>query len=150
MPRAMTSRLFPTPELTLPAMGFVADDDHCQQAARCPIECPHEGQIPSSEKKKIPLLCGIADGETRTRTGDTTIFSRGPDSLNSADSPATWRFIDPCDYQLNDRKLRSLLGDLGTRERGNAEWRRRGCNVEGTHNWRSPGSSRGRASGSHA
>jgi len=29
-----------------------------------------------SEKKKIPLVCGIADGETRTRTGDTTIFSR--------------------------------------------------------------------------
>jgi hypothetical protein len=27
-------------------------------------------------KKKIPLECGIADGETRTRTGDTTIFSR--------------------------------------------------------------------------
>ena len=29
-----------------------------------------------SEKKKIPLEYGIADGETRTRTGDTTIFSR--------------------------------------------------------------------------
>jgi hypothetical protein len=25
-------------------------------------------------KKKIPLECGIADGETRTRTGETTIF----------------------------------------------------------------------------
>jgi hypothetical protein len=29
-----------------------------------------------SKKKKIPVECGIADGETRTRTGDTTIFSR--------------------------------------------------------------------------
>ena len=28
-----------------------------------------------SEKTKNPLECGIADGETRTRTGDTTIFS---------------------------------------------------------------------------
>jgi hypothetical protein len=27
-----------------------------------------------SENKKIPLECGIEDGETRTRTGDTTIF----------------------------------------------------------------------------
>jgi hypothetical protein len=30
----------------------------------------------SSKKKKIPLECGIDDSETRTRTGDTTIFSR--------------------------------------------------------------------------
>jgi hypothetical protein len=41
----------------------------------------------ASEKKKIPLECGIADGETRTRTGDTTIFrSRGRISLTDPES----------------------------------------------------------------
>ena len=44
--------------------------------ARCPIECPMNSRAGPSEKKKLPLSCGIADGETRTRTGDTTIFSR--------------------------------------------------------------------------
>jgi hypothetical protein len=34
-----------------------------------------------AEKKEIPLECGIADGETRTRTGDTTIFSRAVEAL---------------------------------------------------------------------
>jgi hypothetical protein len=82
-------------------------------------------------------------GTPRTSVVDQTLS-------NSADSPATWRFIDPCDYQLNDRKLRSLLADLGTRKRASAQWRRperrrmggqgrvvhrspefRGCNVAG-------------------
>jgi hypothetical protein len=66
-----------TPVKPAPPMGFLADDDHCQQLARCPIECPNEGPLSPSEKKRILLECGIAYGETRTRTGDTTIFSRG-------------------------------------------------------------------------
>jgi hypothetical protein len=37
---------------------------------------PNERSTRTIRKKKIPLGCGIADGETRTRTGDTTIFSR--------------------------------------------------------------------------
>jgi hypothetical protein len=52
-----------------------------RKSARCPIECPNSAELVASEKKKIPLECGIANGETRTRTGDTTIFSRGPESL---------------------------------------------------------------------
>jgi hypothetical protein len=67
--------------------GFVSGDDHCQQLTRCLIECPIERQITSSEKKKIPLQCGIADGETRTRTGDTTIFSRGSRCLEHPRNP---------------------------------------------------------------
>jgi hypothetical protein len=47
-----------------------------KESGRCPIECPNSAELVASEKKKIPLECGIADGETRTRTGDTTIFSR--------------------------------------------------------------------------
>jgi hypothetical protein len=45
-----------------------------KESGRCPIECPNSAELVASEKKKIPLECGIADGETRTRTGDTTIF----------------------------------------------------------------------------
>ena len=42
-----------------------------------PNRVPNEPSIVIIRKKKIPLECGIADGETRTRTGDTTIFRRG-------------------------------------------------------------------------
>jgi hypothetical protein len=41
-----------------------------------PNQVPNDARPGLSEKKEIPLECGIADGETRTRTGDTTIFSR--------------------------------------------------------------------------
>jgi hypothetical protein len=40
-----------------------------------PNRVPNERSTCTIRKKKIPLECGIADGETRTRTGDTTIFS---------------------------------------------------------------------------
>jgi hypothetical protein len=36
---------------------------------------PNQGSAHLIQKDKIPLECGLADGETRTRTGDTTIFS---------------------------------------------------------------------------
>jgi hypothetical protein len=56
--------------------GLARQYDDSGSSARCPIECPMNARTGRSEKKKIPLECGIADGETRTRTGDTTIFSR--------------------------------------------------------------------------
>jgi hypothetical protein len=61
------------------------------ESARCPIECPIRARLESSENKKIPLECGIADGETRTRTGDTTIFSRGSTTGECGLFPATTR-----------------------------------------------------------
>jgi hypothetical protein len=61
--------------------GFAPMPIDDKKSARCPIECPNSAELVASKKKKIRLECGIADGETRTRTGDTTIFSRGPRSL---------------------------------------------------------------------
>jgi hypothetical protein len=46
-----------------------------------PNRVPNERSARTIRKKKIPLECGIADGETRTRTGDTTIFSRYVESV---------------------------------------------------------------------
>jgi hypothetical protein len=53
-------------------LGFGPMSHRVLESARCPIR----SQFSLSENKKIPLECGIANGETRTRTGDTTIFSR--------------------------------------------------------------------------
>jgi len=50
-----------------------------QSSAQTPMQLNH------SEKWEIPLECGIEHGETRTRTGDTTIFSRAAGSLKSVD-----------------------------------------------------------------
>jgi hypothetical protein len=60
------------------------------------------------------------DGETRTRTGDTTIFSRGPESSNSRESPAIRR-LRVIDRRLRDvRKLRSFAARFGTEMRRSA------------------------------
>jgi hypothetical protein len=64
-----------TPKLAR-ARGPAHQHDGQGSSARCPVECPNSAELVASEKKKISLLCGIEDGETRTRTGDTTIFSR--------------------------------------------------------------------------
>ena len=102
------------PQQTRARIGFPGHDDGSQQSARCPIEYPNRVQPVSSEKKNIALECGIANGETRTRTGDTTIFSRRADLFNSDGIPANalasaerWRRTDR-------RKLRSFVAHLGT------------------------------------
>jgi transposase len=38
-------------------------------APRCPIECPIRSQVDSSANEKIPLECGISDGETGLESG---------------------------------------------------------------------------------
>jgi hypothetical protein len=63
------------------------------ELARCPIECPIRSQFGLSENKKIPPECGIANGETRTRTGDTTIFSRYVLAVERREIPGNDRFL---------------------------------------------------------
>ena len=94
-----------------------------KESGRCPIECPNSAELVASEKKKILLECGIAMARPGLEPG-TPRFSVVEQILsNSAESPAIWWFIYPCDHQLNDRKLRSLLADLGTGKRASAQWR---------------------------
>jgi hypothetical protein len=70
-----------------------------------------------AEKKKIPLECGIADGEARTRTGNTTI------------SVVRWQLSNDVEFLANSqdpshaldgwevRKFRSFLADSGDERR---------------------------------
>ena len=53
-----------------------------------PNRVPNERATQAFRKKEIPLECGIADGETRTRTGDTTIFRQ---MLRTLEQP--WKYL---------------------------------------------------------
>jgi hypothetical protein len=50
---------------------FLGPDPHQAQ-----IWAPVSGTAAPTRKREIPQHAGFGDGETRTRTGDTTIFSR--------------------------------------------------------------------------
>jgi hypothetical protein len=60
---------------TLAGSGLARQHDDSRIVGSVPNRVPNERSTCTIRKKKIPLECGIADGETRTRTGDTTIFS---------------------------------------------------------------------------
>jgi hypothetical protein len=107
------------------ALGLARQHDDSGSSARCPIECPINARPGLSEKKKIPLECGIADGETRTRTGDTTISVMGRNLSNSGETPAISPFLATHHYRLDLRKLQSLLVALGTGTRFSAQSRGR-------------------------
>ena len=70
-----------------PGLGFGPMGRRVLEWARCPIR----SQFAWSENKKIPPECGIADGETRTRTGDTTIFSRA--AVSSETGPFAGNYL---------------------------------------------------------
>jgi hypothetical protein len=93
-----------------------------KESGRCPIECPNSAELVASEKKKIPLEYGIADGETRTRTGDTTILSCESESLDCREIPAIQAVYSIRWQRVEVRRLRSFLADLGTRMRFGAQW----------------------------
>ena len=75
-----------------------------------------------SEKRKIPLECGIADGETRTRTGDTTIFSRAVRSSNQPETPAKRGRRVRGPRRRHTRKFASFLPDSGDEWRLVSHW----------------------------
>ena len=65
-------------------LGLPHRDVHGRIARSVPNRVPHQGHRAPSEKAKIHLPCGIANGETRTRTGDTTISVVLPERSSSS------------------------------------------------------------------
>jgi hypothetical protein len=90
-----------------------ADGDVGHELALCPIECPNTAQVASSKKKKITLECGIVDGETRTRTGDTTIFRQLHATLERPGKSRKNAVFGSDGRKHVVRKLHAMVGAVG-------------------------------------
>jgi hypothetical protein len=80
----MTTEIVVTSSLTSPerrsALGCSASNSK-YIGSRYPIRYPMLSRQTRSGNKKTVMASGFRSGETRTRTGDTTIFSRAPLAL---------------------------------------------------------------------
>ena len=82
------------------------------------VEVPRPGspERPARETKK-PCFPGFQSGETRTRTGDTTIFSQSWLALEPTENPCKALPIMRTNRGRDLRKYRSFLASSGDRER---------------------------------
>jgi hypothetical protein len=70
-------------------------------------------QLAHSGNKKPVTPSGFANGETRTRTGDTTISVMRPEASNSRETLARKRILPVTRNATEGRELRSFPVDSG-------------------------------------
>lgn len=105
------------------SIGLPHRDDRCTIDSPVPNRVPKQGTGGITRKEEIPLECGITDGETRTRTVETTIFQSLVGISLTAAQCLQLSGLSPAEpNQVDDRKLRSFLVDLGSGMRSGAQW----------------------------
>jgi hypothetical protein len=90
------------------------------------------------KRRKPPVSRRFSDGETRTRTGDTTIFSREAEPLFQRRNPCKCASQRRAAEDRGSSQLRSFLADLGTETRFGAQSDRFHC----TRRWQRAGGHR--------
>ena len=94
-----------------------------QAQVRPRIEREFQAQAHSLENRESSNHQGLRDGETRTRTGDTTIFSRRVELSNSTKMPGNERVSAGCAWVSKPRRFHSFRRGSGDGRLLVSRWR---------------------------